>query len=84
MHMRIIVSPVIANPPLVHRLILSRLDAIDAFLILLDPDRATGRTTGTNTGMRIEEPNALLVQKVFIAQSANGTQINDIARELVV
>src|SRR4029079_1993483 len=77
------IAAFVAHPPLVHMWIFAGLEAIDAVLILFDLNRATGGAVGADVIVAAHEPDALLVEKIFVAQGANGTQIDDVAGELV-
>src|SRR5437660_46488 len=57
---------------------------VDNVLVAIGPDAAAGAAVGANAPLRLEEPDALLVQEVLAAQGADRTQIDDVAGQLVV
>src|SRR5207237_1228164 len=72
-----------AHPPLIDVRVFTRLQAINAILILFDLDRAARGAIGAYSAVAAHKPDALFVKKILVAQRADGAQIDDVARELV-
>ena len=64
--------------------ILARLQPPDVILVLFDRDRAARRAAGADALVLLEEPHALLIEEVLIAQRTDRAQVDNVAREFVV
>ena len=77
------VAPFVAHPPFIDERIFLRRQAINRVLIFVDANRATGRATGAHAQVPLHEPDALLVEKILIAQRPDRAQIDHAARQFV-
>ena len=83
MHVRVIVAAEVADPPFVDERILSRLDAINAILILFDPDRATGRAAVQTPRCRRRYQTRCLYRKSLSQTAPTGQRSTTLPERLL-
>jgi hypothetical protein len=64
--------------------VFTRPQSVNMILILIDVNAAARTAIGTYTIACSQPPHPLLVQKVLAAQCTHGTQVDHVARQLVV
>ena len=69
----------IADPGLVHRLIVPWFEAIHVPIMVMDTDVATTRTPRADRFRLLQEPHPNLEAKILTGQSTNGTEIDRIS-----
>src|SRR5262252_10303889 len=74
----------VADPGLVHGIILARLEAIDMPIVVMNADVTTTRTAWTDRLGLLEKPDPNLEPKIFAGQGSNRTDINGVPSVRIV
>src|SRR5438132_3601286 len=72
-------APLIADPGLVHGVILARFEAIHMPVMVMDVDVTTTRTSRTDRCGLLQKPDTNLEAKILAGQGANRTNIDGIS-----
>ena len=78
MHWLVRIARVVADPPGVHFRVVTRLDAINHALIVMQPDVLPARIHRRNRRRFLQQPDALLEEKILVEQRADRAEIDDI------
>ena len=78
------VTHFVGDPPLVDVVVLPRLDAVDAAVVVLDGNVVARCGDAVDRRGLLQEPHALLEEEVLVEQCADGAEIDDVPRQLVV
>src|SRR5436305_3369593 len=77
-------STLVAHEAALRLWIFTRLQPIQNIFVLIDRDAATRTAVGADTVLRLQPPDALLIQEIFTAQRAHRTKVDHIAGQFVI
>ncbi len=75
---------VVAHEIALRLLVFARPQTVDDVFVAVEENAATRRAVGTDTVLRLEVPDAVLVEEVLATQGTDGAQVHHVARQLVV
>ena len=78
------ITRVIADPPLIDLRVIARLDAMNDPFIMIEINVLPTRIHRTDGRRALQQPYALLKEKILIEQRADRTQVDDIPRQFII
>ena len=72
------ITDLVANPPLIDVIVLTRLDTVDHTFVVFNPDIISGCCNPIDAWCPLEIPHTLLKEKVLVQQCAHRAYVNDV------